>query len=310
VQVPLPWERLLWRGRPSAIARLPPHGRGVAYVLTDFRLVRLDGPRSREVALHDIVDVHRTVSPLDRLACTSTLVVHARGAAQPPLVLHGVARGAQLAALLEILAGGPGHGLDADAAEAALAWSPPAVDGRRRTALVGALSAAVVAAGVVLTLRGHPIAVVPGADDPIAPNGVKRRPEAIARFMQDEVMPWARVTLGPVVGGADRVTCQTCHGKDAAAHAWRMPAVSALPAPALRYEGWETWSAAMDPQMRNAIYGYLAESDNQARAGYMRDVVLPGMARLLRRPPYDFTLPYKFNRERDAFGCYHCHRIQ
>ena len=66
----------------------------------------------------------------------------------------------------------------------------------------------------------------------------------------------------------------------------------------------------MDPQMRNAIYGYLAESDNQARAGYMRDVVLPGMARLLHRPPYDFTLPYKFNRERDAFGCYHCHRIQ
>ena len=48
--------------------------------------------------------------------------------------------------------------------------------------------------------------------------------------------------------------------------------------------------------MRNAIYGYLAESDNQAKAGYMREVVMPGMARLLHRPAYDFTQPYEYNR--------------
>ena len=40
--------------------------------------------------------------------------------------------------------------------------------------------------------------------------------------------------------------------------------------------------------MRNAIYGYLAESDNQAKAAYMREVVMPGMARLLHRPGLRF----------------------
>ena len=40
----------------------------------------------------------------------------------------------------------------------------------------------------------------------------------------------------------------------------------------------------MDAQMRNAIYGYFAESDKQAKAAYMREVVMPGMARLLHRP--------------------------
>jgi hypothetical protein len=65
----------------------------------------------------------------------------------------------------------------------------------------------------------------------------------------------------------------------------------------------------MDPQLRNAIYGYLAESDKQARAGYMREVVMPGMAKLLRRPAYDFTKTYDFNRARGAFGCYHCHMV-
>jgi hypothetical protein len=61
--------------------------------------------------------------------------------------------------------------------------------------------------------------------------------------------------------------------------------------------------------MRNAIYGYLAESGKQAKAAYMREVVLPGMAGLLHRPPYDFTRPYEYNRSRLAFGCYHCHLV-
>jgi hypothetical protein len=66
----------------------------------------------------------------------------------------------------------------------------------------------------------------------------------------------------------------------------------------------------MDAQMRNAIYGYLAEPDKQARATYMREVVMPGMARLLRRQPYDFANSYAYNRQRAAFGCYHCHRVK
>jgi hypothetical protein len=34
------------------------------------------------------------------------------------------------------------------------------------------------------------------------------------------------------------------------------------------------------------------------------------MAALLRRPAYDFTKPYAYNRARDALGCYHCHRVK
>jgi len=68
-----------------------------------------------------------------------------------------------------------------------------------------------------------------------------------------------------------------------------MPAVAALPKPDVIDRGWERYGANMDAQMRNAIYGYLAESEKQTKAAYMREVVMPGMARILKRPAYDFT---------------------
>ena len=68
-----------------------------------------------------------------------------------------------------------------------------------------------------------------------------------------------------------------------------MPAVAALPRPVVREAGWENYGAPMDAQMRNAIYGYYAEASKAPRAAYMREVILPGMARLLHRPAYDFT---------------------
>jgi hypothetical protein len=110
-------------------------------------------------------------------------------------------------------------------------------------------------------------------------------------------------------GGSHRITCETCHGRNAVARDWVMPAVAALPRPAVKNAGWEHYGGAMDAQMRNAIYGYGAESDKQAKAAYMREIVMPGMAQLLHRPAYDFTRPYAFNRTRQAFGCYHCHRV-
>jgi hypothetical protein len=128
--------------------------------------------------------------------------------------------------------------------------------------------------------------------------------------MEREVMPWARETLGRLKGGPDRVTCGTCHGAHAEQRSWAMPAVAALPQPDVKDRGWETYTSTMDAQMRNAIYGYLAESENQAKAGFMREVVMPGMARLLRRPAYDFTRSYEFNRSQRALGCYHCHQVQ
>jgi hypothetical protein len=128
--------------------------------------------------------------------------------------------------------------------------------------------------------------------------------------METDVMPWARQVIGPLKGGADRVTCETCHGRAREARGWQMPAVAALPEPGMAFRGWEMYSEKMDAQTRNAIYGYVAESDNQTKAAYMREVVMPGMAALLRRPAYDFTKPYAYNRERLAFGCYHCHQVK
>src|SRR5690242_21467093 len=57
--------------------------------------------------------------------------------------------------------------------------------------------------------------------------------------------------------------------------------------PILRDRGWEIYKTNIDAQMRNAIYGYLAESEKQAKAAYMREVVVPGISRLLHRPSYD-----------------------
>jgi hypothetical protein len=301
------WERLLWDGRPRRFAGSLSATR---YLLTDLRLVRAGRSGVHAIPVHDIADVNRIETPLDRLFRTSTLVVDARSPAVPSLVLTGVVRGAQVAALIEWLSGEPNSAaVNIDALQAALEWDPqrsPLASGR---AITGILAAAGVLFAAAIALHGSPRPVRYSALDPIAPNGQKRSRPEVVRFMETEVMPWARQTLGPLKGGAERVTCETCHGRDAATRDWRMPAVTTLPAPDLRDLGWERYNGAMDSQIRNAIYGYLAESENQARAGYMREVVVPGMARLLQRPAYDFTQPYEFNRSRNALGCYHCHLI-
>ena len=303
VKVLLPWERLLWSRRAIVPA-------GARYALTDFRLVQVRGHRSAEIAIHDIGEVHRAESFLDHLIGTSTIVVHARDDSRPPLVLRHVRRGPHLAALLELLAGEPRASLDADAVRAALAWEPRGVGSGYREVLVvlAAVFVAVFAVAIGLHPRAASIAYPP--DDAIYPNGDKRDREAIVRFMETEVMSWARATLGPLTGGGERVTCETCHGGDGAVREWQMPAVAALPEPHVKLRGWELFSDGMDAQMRNAIYGYSAEEGKQTKAAYMREVVVPGMARLLHRPAYDFTRTYDYNRTRLAFGCYHCHRVK
>jgi hypothetical protein len=163
---------------------------------------------------------------------------------------------------------------------------------------------------VAIGVHGKPAGVVYPEDDAIYPGGKKRDRESIARFMETTVLPWAKQALAPIVGGSDLVTCGTCHGIEPDTKAWSMPAVGVLPQPAVADRGWERYGNHMDAQMRNAIYGYLAESDNQSKAAYMREVVMPGMARLLGRPAYDFTRTYEYNRTHFAFGCYHCHRVE
>jgi hypothetical protein len=163
---------------------------------------------------------------------------------------------------------------------------------------------------VAVGLHGKSRGILYPANDAIYPNGEKRSRQDIVRFMETTVMPWARVTLAPITGSAAKVTCGTCHGAHPEQGEWRMPAVGALPRPAVREAGWENYGGVMDAQMRNAIYGYGSASDKVERAAYMREIVMPGMAALLRRPAYDFTRTYEFNREQFAFGCYHCHRVK
>ena len=302
----LPWERLLWSGRPWQLGALL---RGERYLLTDFRLVRTSRCGASEIALDDAGDVQRTETGVERLFGASTIVVNTC----PPgdaIALRSIRRGAQLAALIELLAGDPQAPRDAAAVRAALEWNPrqPAFD--LRSALGGFVAVLAAIFAVVIGLHGKTVTPPYADDDAIAPNGEKRDDAAIVHFMERDVMPWARQTLGRLKGGPEKVTCATCHGADAAARRWAMPAVAALPQPDVRQRGWEIYSTTMDAQMRNAIYGYLAESENQAKAAYMREIVVPGMARLLHRPAYDFTRSYEYNRSRRALGCYHCHQVQ
>lgn len=305
----LPFERVLWSSRPWRLGRCLA---GERYILTDFRLLRIARADAGEVALDDIADIQRTEAALDRLLGTSTIVVHrnAAGRRMPPLVLTSIRRGAQFAALLELLAGDPRAPRDKAAVRAALAWEPRQPSFDLRGALGGFVALLIVIFAVVIGLHGKTAAVTYTQDDAIAPNGAKRTDAEIIRFMESEVMPWARQTLGRLKGGPDRVTCGTCHGPHAKERSWLMPAVAALPQPDVRVRGWETYTSTMDAQMRNAIYGYVAESENQAKAGYMREVVVPGIARLLHRPAYDFTRSYEYNRSQRALGCYHCHQVQ
>jgi hypothetical protein len=305
-QVLLPWERLLWSSRPWRLSRLLS---GERYLLTDFRLLHVSRGVTSELALDDVGEIHRTESTLDRVLGTSTIAAHPVNGGTP-LMLTAVRRGPQLAALLELLAGDPRAPREADAVRAALAWEPrqPALD--LRGALAGFVGVLIAIVAVAVGLHSPTVAVTYAADDALAPNGEKRSEADIISFMEAEVMPWARVTLGRLKGGPDRVTCDTCHGAHASARQWRMPAVAALPQPDVRDRGWEIYKTNIDAQMRNAIYGYLAGSDNQAKARYMREVVVPGISRLLHRPPYDFTQSYEYNRSRRALGCYHCHQVQ
>jgi hypothetical protein len=304
---PLPWERICWTAHPW------PRRHTVRYVLTDLRLVISRSDGVDEVLVDQIEGLTVRAGAIERLLRRRTIEV-ARGGPrlEPPLKLAGLSR-QQALALVQQLVGRGAADLDIDASlveEAVRAATP---------VRPGAVAAGTLAALAVLTLaiqlRGSETAITYPTHDAIyQPNGVKRDAAEITRFMEREVMPWARRALAPVVGGADRVTCATCHGSDGEARGWAMPAVADLPYPKVRAGGLDgaeryAWQSA-DPQLRNAVYADLAQDDRQATAAYMRQVVMPDMARLLGRPAYDFARPYESNRTRFAFGCYHCHRVK
>ena len=286
------FERRLWSGR--------------RYFLTDLRIV----VSQDELALDDVGDVRRSQTAIQRVFGLSTIEVQSNDPRRSHLVLRNVRRGAQLAALIELLAADPRARAHTDIARETMTWEPRVATPGKREALSAITLVFASMVAVVVGLHGKTPAISYADDDAIYPRGAKRDHAEIVRFMQTDVMPWARRALAPIVGSADKVTCGTCHGPQAEANGWRMPAVAALPRPVVRVAGWEDIGAPWDAQMRNAIYGYSADPGKVPRAAYMHQVVMPGMARLLHRPAYDFTRTYEYNREQFAFGCYHCHRVK
>jgi cytochrome c553 len=313
VTFPLPWEQVLWSSAPSfpiSLSRL-----GIRYAFTDFRLVVNRRKRTiDELALHDIDSVCLTQAWWQRLAGTSTVRVFSRRR-RSPLELANIHHGPQLALVLQLRAtelfGDDVRALDRDFFRSALGPGAISILRPRRGLVLAAAAVCALILGIIGLAGNSPLPpVIYAADDPVAPEGSRRSMEAIMAFMERDVMPFAREALGPLLGGADMVTCETCHGSDAKERAWRMPGVRALPEPGLRLAGLERAKLWLDPQLRNAVYGYLAEEDKQSIAAYMRQVVMPGMAKLMHRPPYDFAKSYGYNRSRAAVGCYHCHLVE
>lgn len=309
---PLPWEQVLWSASPTSPASWW-CGR-TEYALTTFRLVVKRKNRTiQELALDDIESVSLIQTWWQRTAGTSTVrVLSRRGSV---LELAHIHHGPQLALVLQLRAtelfGDDASALDAGFFLSALGPAAPSILRPRQGFVLAATLVFAMMLGIVALTRPSSLPpVIYAEDDPVAPHGDRRSIDEITAFMEHEVMPFARRALGPLVGGAENVTCETCHGSDAAQRSWRMPGVRALPAPELRLAGLERARLWLDPQMRNAVYGYLAEDGNQSIAAYMRQVVMPGMARLMHRPAYDFSQSYGYNRARAAVGCYHCHLVE
>lgn len=307
---PLPWEEVLWTAAPAFPSSLG--RRRAEYALSEVRLViRRHGQIVRELALDDVESVTLSQNWIQRLRGISTVRISSRRGREV-LELADIQQGPQIALILQLRAGGwIDEQADAHFLRSALEPDAPRLLPPARGLLLAATVAFGLAFGVIGLARHSPLPPVAYADDdPIAPGGQRRPTREIVEFMEREVMPFARRVLGPLEGGADKVTCETCHGVDAVERNWQMPGVRALPEPELRLVGLEQSGIWIEPQVRNAVYGYLAEEDKQTTAGYMRRIVMPGMAALMHRPAYDFARSYAFNRSRAAVGCYHCHRAQ
>ena len=193
------------------------------------------------------------------------------------LELANIRHGPQLALILQLRAtelfGDESRRLDADFFRSALGPGAPSILHPHQGFLLAATVC--VCPDVRRRRRSRAIRPLPpvvyAADDPICPEWpAGARLQEITAFMERDVMPFARRVLAPLVGGAEEVTCETCHGADAVHRNWKMPGVRALPEPELRFAGLERARLWLDPQMRNAVYGYLAEEDNQSIAAYMR----------------------------------------
>jgi hypothetical protein len=309
---PLPWEQILWSSSPALPVSV--FESGTQYVFTDCRLVVRRHERTvRELPLDEIDSVSLEQTRWQKLIGTSTVRVFSRrnGGA---LILDNIRYGPEAALIVQLktveLAGEESKGFDTTFLQGLTPDLAPVLRPHQGLVLAATAAFALMFVGVGIARHESLPPVVYSAEDAIAPNGQRRPVDEIVAFMERDVMPFAKRALAPIVGGADRVDCHTCHGKDSAARGWKMPGVRALPDPGFRLAGLERAGFWLDAQMRNAVYGYLAEEDKQPIAAYMRRVVMPGMAQVMHRPAYDFARSYGYNRSQAAVGCYHCHLVE
>jgi hypothetical protein len=165
------WERRLWKGR--------------RYVLTDFRLIATD--LGDEISLDDIGDIHRAQAFFQTLLGLSTLDIRHRDSRRRGVVLRNVRRGAQLAALIELLATDRHARADTDAAgavRATMTWEPRIRTAGAREALTAIAVMLVALVAVAVGLHGKSRAIAYPEDDAIYPNGEKKDREEIVRFME------------------------------------------------------------------------------------------------------------------------------
>ena len=224
---------------------------GERYLLTDFRLLRTARDGLAELALDDIGEIQRTESPLDRLLGTSTIAVHPRRDGAPLRLTGGPPRARSSPRCSNCSPAIRARRAMPTPSRAALAWEPrtPSLD------LRGAL------AGFVGVL----IAIVARRDRPARHHrrGHATRPTMrwrrtarsaaqaeIIAFMETEVMPWARATLGPSQGRRGSRHLRDLPRRRSPTRGWRMPAVAALPQPDVRDRGWEIYQT--DDRRANA----------------------------------------------------------
>ena len=281
----------------------------MTYGLTDLRVFASRGGRVIEIALQDIGDVEHSAIAA-RPAARHVDPHRARRAtpAHPGVVPPRPARRAARRAARAARRGSAGfarRGRRAGGARLGARGRPAcARDGRCRGCrcrrrVRGDGRAPVVVAGAV----AYP------PDDAISPGGLKRSDREIVAFMESVVMPWARVALGRIKGGAENVTCETCHGDDARERAWQMPAVAALPEP--HFDSSDGSSMARPWTRRCAMRStdiWPNRTTRRARPTCARSScpAWPGCS--IARPT--ISRSYEYNRTRAAFGCYHCHRVQ
>jgi len=203
---PLPWEQVLWSASPAFPVRL--WRRRTEYVFTNLRLVVKRRNRTLdELALDDIASVSLAQTWWQRAAGTSTVhVCSKRNGSQLQLV--NIQHGPQLALVLQLRAtelfGDDTKGLDADFFRRALGPGAPSIlRPHQGLALAATLVFALLFGIIGLARHSTPPPVVYAVNDSIAPHGSRRSPEAIAAFMERDVMP----SRGSAVPGSSARGC-------------------------------------------------------------------------------------------------------